>query len=1156
MAQGSHKPAAATAVPSFQGAGGNLFGYLSQTYGAGEAAKGTKGEKEAKSQPAAGISGLYEDAATLAQIQVMDDQLRLAFKKVQKKDIATKTKGLTELKQAIEAKTPEELDSIAGYYVYMYSRIMATEHERKLRELANTILGIFVTKDKKALGAHVAKLLPFWYMALCDPAQDVVNVARANYDLCFPKDRQPKVLRLCCSAFFALANEYLKSTKESITEDLGSMVESDKEDVYERVISSVLRSISYLFSVASCEEDLKQTYVAGVIQILRLEDAESPLAKLLSGKFKSGIRAASLEVIVSLLENVKDAVVKVHEGKLSEFVLYSVGENNIRIQNVLWTQALIKFVKTCGNCWAHINIKRAFLNKLYQCLRKAAYGASPALYQNFVIFLSLFPFIKLDQASLPKSIAKEEEAKKEAPAEEKKAEEKKEEPTEEEKKGKDKGKKAGKDKSDRKSTKKEDSWMEVGEQLEAIREIHSNLFSAIYSEESAIYNDKLVASYFDCCLLVLWKRILPFVQSNPEERLKKLAMETALALIETPLEIFDLQHAQQLPRGAYDIVGKALGDLFNNMRERKLPAEYVGQLEQHALTKMTELFLAKKPAVEEVHINLLHTMCMHIRPQTEGFRFSDALVKLMLDFHTLLRKQIVDDITLQKSGSKDVQSPQIVSKLHLFCLLTYKFLCVTDRPLLAQAYSQTKEGEGLAECEWLLLTLSSSSTDIEIVQYALLSVSAIFSSMGVMYQNVFDRLLSLVSSKDASVSKNAEGTKLMARYSINPVSVTWELESKFVLKKAKRERHPEAQKRRDLFGLVALMNHSKGWKEYAQQTLRNLLDPKVTAVPAHKELYVALAEYYISHMKSGADKNIENAALGEMVQTVEKEASVGFKENAGKFGLVEEVAMSFVNAFVNTEAMSAGPVLDKTLERFCQSLPQVLYEYLQCTELPISQCRMWDLVRKLLTPEKQPRSEVYYAHYVSVIQAAVNAFLKKQQTEGDTTKLIQYLQTFINVAKGKQHSEIAVLRDLLFQNAQLTKENCEGLFSELAKLRIFTELFLRGGVGSSVPAMLLTKEGADAFPYVGLAAEILKSLYLPCTSKTVAIRNQITLYADVDLIPFIVSPHVAISTTEDKQGFIRRLIKDLEAKAVTRGSLYPYALEHLLHQLICTVPRR
>jgi hypothetical protein len=70
-----------------------------------------------------------------------------------------------------------------------------------------------------------------------------------------------------------------------------------------------------------------------------------------------------------------------------------VGENNSILQATLWRESLFTLSKSFPNSWETINIKKDFLPKLYTTLKNAAYGAPVALYENFVKFISIFPFM-------------------------------------------------------------------------------------------------------------------------------------------------------------------------------------------------------------------------------------------------------------------------------------------------------------------------------------------------------------------------------------------------------------------------------------------------------------------------------------------------------------------------------------------------------------------------------------------------------------------------------------------------------------------------------------------------------------------------------------------------------------------------------------------
>jgi len=1111
--------------------GGNMFGMLSQAYGGGA-------PETNPSHDGQGISAIYETSKTMDQFNALDDQLKLLFKKIQKKDISTKTKGLHELKSLLETKTPEELGNIVGYFIYIYSKIVANEHDRKIREAVNSILGIFIAKTKKSLAEYINNLLPFWYMSMCDPSQEIVTLAKNNYDACFPKDRQTKVLSVSYEAFLELANEYLKAPKESILEDLGTISDTEKEDVYERVISSVLKAVSHLFSLADPDPTLKQNYATGVVNMLKLEESDSPLSKFLSGKFKSGIRAACLEVVVSLLENVKDTIIKVHEGKLSEFVLYSIGENNIRIQQALWSQAIIKFIKTCENCWSYVNIKKAFLNKFYQCLRKAAFGAAPPLYQNLVVFLSLCPFLKLDPNNVQEKQVEESPKVAEIAKEIKKMSLEGEET-------KKKDKKSKKEKKDEIDSGK----LSVQEQFEIIKEIHSNILEALSNEETAMYADKLISSYFDCVLFMIWKRIIPFWQATTDEKLKEIAISTSLELLKMPMQIYDTgKNGPSLQQRIYDITASGLTHFINNVKERNLSEEFVSKLDHCIISQLIELFMGRKIVIMEVHINLIHILCTKIEVKEKtGQNLIDELKKLVLEFHGFLRKQIADDISQKSVTALTTQS--LLEKLYLYCLMTYKFLCVTDQPILSIAYSSASSS--LPECDLLLSATASPQTDPEIIQYCLLSVSAIFGATGTNFQPLFDHLMQVFSQMgiDEKQKVNKEGAKLLNEYAVNPISVTWDLEAKFIQKQSKRDRMA-GKKKGDLGGLVKLMNNSKMWLETICKVLTEILNIKQGKenMLKYKELYSGLSEFYTMNLVTPQTKNKENIdhkILAKLIALLNEE--IAKTDSLEKFKLIEELTISFIlPSYI--DSLNKSNELSIELDKLFKNLLILLYNSLTFYDQQISQTPIWSLLKKIFESQNLDLKSTYYNYYIKIMQEKSILFLSIPHEDQEITKFIQFINAFID----STHSfkpEIEILRDMLFQNLELTLKISSGLFADLNRLRIFTELFLRGGVGAAVPNMLMTKN-KDKYEYISLTAEILKSLFLPCTSKTVTTRNQITLYTDMELIPFFVTPHALISS-EQKIEFTYSLITELEKLSSThKSTLYPLALEHLLNAIV------
>jgi hypothetical protein len=68
----------------------------------------------------------------------------------------------------------------------------------------------------------------------------------------------------------------------------------------------------------------------------------------------------------------------------------------------LWTNALFDFSIAHPTSWNYVNIKKQFMPKLQKCLKDSAYGAPISMYENWVKFVSIFPFFHLSPEAIEK----------------------------------------------------------------------------------------------------------------------------------------------------------------------------------------------------------------------------------------------------------------------------------------------------------------------------------------------------------------------------------------------------------------------------------------------------------------------------------------------------------------------------------------------------------------------------------------------------------------------------------------------------------------------------------------------------------------------------------------------------------------------------------
>jgi hypothetical protein len=128
---------------------------------------------------------------------------------MQKRDSITKIKACIELKKYVDAIDPdsEELPNLLTFFLYHMCRILLNEHDKLVREAAHDSFTSFIRKCKRKLGPHIKKIFPLWYCAFFDPSPEVVRLARLNFELAFPVEKQPEVFQIAFKMFLHFCNE-------------------------------------------------------------------------------------------------------------------------------------------------------------------------------------------------------------------------------------------------------------------------------------------------------------------------------------------------------------------------------------------------------------------------------------------------------------------------------------------------------------------------------------------------------------------------------------------------------------------------------------------------------------------------------------------------------------------------------------------------------------------------------------------------------------------------------------------------------------------------------------------------------------------------------------------------------------------------------------
>ncbi|CDW71489.1 ring zn-finger-domain-containing protein [Stylonychia lemnae] len=489
----------------------NIFGQLSQLYLQNKEAGGAYASFQAQVQTQSSKS---DDSGSGSMMHLSQDIIQI-FKRLQKKDSTTKIKALQELEKYIEEidnsqfsnqdQDSDELQNLLTFFLYHFCRIIMNEPDKKVRESAHQAFAQFIKKAKKRIGPHLKKIFSIWYCSFFDVSQEVASLARRNFELAFPENKREQVFKIAYKNFLHFANEQLKQSEDQISDSAYDLSKAQREDVFDRVTSSVLLSLASSFGfIKTWSEEEQQHFKKKLIDILDLnveikdvsteqtkdkklgkqKISQSYLWNFLQGAYRGRVRSSCLQFISNLLLNLPNDVVQHHINQLSPLVYKLVGEDNSSLQTTLWRDALFTLGKNYPQSWETINIKKDFIPKLYNSLKNSAYGAPSALYENFIKFTSIFPFYHLVDYT--------------------------------------------EDKTNKASFK---------ERCNLVREAFTTLYQGLKNDESVAFHQDLTKSYYETLSFILWKRVQPLIQKDSASKEdKEFCLDQLKKCIQVPIE--------------------------------------------------------------------------------------------------------------------------------------------------------------------------------------------------------------------------------------------------------------------------------------------------------------------------------------------------------------------------------------------------------------------------------------------------------------------------------------------------------------------------------------------------------------------------------------------------------------------------------------------
>jgi E3 ubiquitin-protein ligase listerin len=192
-----------------------------------------------KNKNKTGIGTLLEDSFDTN----VDNDFKMALRKLHKKDTLTKYKALEELKGLIETKSQEDCVAILGYWQKSYSKL-TLDYDRKIREICQKTHASLCSKVEKNLAPFLKPIMPFWLMAQTDPVStNARKTAEESFKTLFNESRQPEVVYFARDEIVNVLYDNLIQQVTITKTSEPSRTQDEDHQRYELIISMSMKTL-------------------------------------------------------------------------------------------------------------------------------------------------------------------------------------------------------------------------------------------------------------------------------------------------------------------------------------------------------------------------------------------------------------------------------------------------------------------------------------------------------------------------------------------------------------------------------------------------------------------------------------------------------------------------------------------------------------------------------------------------------------------------------------------------------------------------------------------------------------------------------------------------------------------------------------------------
>uniref|UniRef100_A0A1B6G177 E3 ubiquitin-protein ligase listerin n=1 Tax=Cuerna arida TaxID=1464854 RepID=A0A1B6G177_9HEMI len=319
----------------------------------------------------------------------INEDFRLVWKKMNKKDKTTKLKALEEFKKLCQDSDVEALKPVLPYWPRLFC-VLSTDEEHRVREAAHTAHKALVIKAGRNIAPYLKQLVGPWFTGQHDTYPPAASAAESAFHEAFPPNKMVEAIVFCQEEILNyIGNNLLNQTPQTLANNQNCSQEI-KDARYQRLVISCLNGYALYLQRLPADH---------------LRKAEEANRKLVSAakfwKFSKDptplIRSAWFTALVALCE--KAPFLLTEEAKhICSAVFNNLDETDPAVVRSVWQAVLLSF-SVVEDVWKYVNLAKLVLPKLWKVLREGSDGNASLVFPNLLPLLSkISPSLLPDKA--------------------------------------------------------------------------------------------------------------------------------------------------------------------------------------------------------------------------------------------------------------------------------------------------------------------------------------------------------------------------------------------------------------------------------------------------------------------------------------------------------------------------------------------------------------------------------------------------------------------------------------------------------------------------------------------------------------------------------------------------------------------------------------